>query len=219
MPSDAFRRLDEVARALPFPLDDTDAANAVFVQWRDAGGVQDRHTLDLWAYCFVQRYFLKRVGSERGSASEFDAIVGRTFERIHAKLSAGEVTTDRFASYVAVACKNALRNHRRDRRPTSELEEWTATTDAEAARDYDGALARRALGGAIAKLPGSVRTVAQLHFLDGHAYDAVATQTGIAIDTVRTYAARARSRLREDPDIRALYYDDVLPPAASDADP
>ena len=71
MPPDDLARLDAVARHLPFDVRDVDAANDAFARWRETG--EGLREVDLWAYCYVQRYFLAQFVRERGAASDVDA--------------------------------------------------------------------------------------------------------------------------------------------------
>ena len=48
--------------------------------------------------------------------------------------------------------------------------------------------------------------------------NAIAQATGYALPTVRTYASKAAARLGRVPELRAHFYDDVLPPGVLGAD-
>ena len=214
MSPDALRHLDAVARHLPFGIDDYAAANAAFARWKASGEDDDLQAVELWTYCYVQRYFLIRFLRERGAPSDFEACLSRAVQR--ARRSYDRVReAEKFASYVSVTCKNTLRNYRRDRRDLDEIADGMATTRQPDVPDYDGDVLRAVLARALDAMPATVREIGRLRFLDRMEYPEIAEATGRPLPTVRTYAARAMGRLREDPQLRALYYDDVLPPEAA----
>ena len=214
MPTDPLRRLDSVARHLPFGVLDFDAANDAFARWRASGEREHQRDVDLWAYCYVQRYFTIRFARERGTPSEVETCISLALQRI--RKGYGKVTDPlRFASYASVACKNTLRNHRRDRRTEPPLPEQLAAREAEdLTADLDLELIRHHVRVALRAVPRAPREVAALRFLEGAEYDEIADRLGLELPTVRTYASRAAALLREDDRLRALYYDDLLPPGA-----
>ena len=204
-----LRRLDALAAALPFAVDDYAAANAAFVAWREGSGA--RRTVDLWAYCYVHRYVLTRFARETGGApSDADVVTTKAYERI---LNGLDTVRDpgRFAQFVSVVCKNTLLNNRSRRRAFDALDEALPAEAPE--RDaVDAGLVRHTLAAAIAVLPEGIRETARLRFLEGLGYDALAERIGKEVPTARAYVSKAVRRLREDPALRALHFDDVLPP-------
>ena len=212
MSPDAHRRLAPLAAQLPFELTDTDAATAAFVRWAETGDADAHRHAQIWAYAFVQGYFLSRFAYERGAASDFDAVVETAFRRILGRFDAIE-HPDRFVHYVRRACKNVLRNHRRDRHGQDDLEErHLDPVEPEPVDAFDGPRIRRIIGAAIEALPDSMREVTRLRLLDDLSYAEIEAQTGVPLASARTFTARGMRRLREDPTIRALRYDDLLPP-------
>lgn len=213
MPTDDLRHLDAVARQLPFSVDDIGAANAAFGRWRE--GIEDRRTVDLWMYCYIQRYFVVRFLRERGAPSDLDHCVSHAFERVQKKLDQIEDET-RFAHYVSVACKHTLLNHRRDRREVSQVYEDTLEVEP-VPLATDGTYVRHIVESALDEAPEAVREVGRLRILEQLEYPDIAERTGRALATVRTYAWRAVMYLRDHPRVRSLHYDDVLPPGVLDA--
>lgn len=206
-----LRRLDAVAAALPFAIDDYAAANAAFVAWREGRG--GRRDVDLWAYCYVRRYVLTRFARETGGApSDFDVVVTKAYERV---LGSVDTVRDpsRFAQFVSVVCRNTLLNNRTRRRAFDELDE-TAPAPDDAPRDIDRDLLRHALALAIAALPEGIRETARLRLLEGLGYAELAERIGKGVPTARAYVSKAVKRLRQDPELRALHFDDVAPPGA-----
>lgn len=205
--------LDAIAARIGFALDDYDAANAAFRRWHASRTDRDLKTIQMWAYGYVQRYFLSRFANERtGGASDVDAAITRAFTRI---LDALDRITGAFSNYVSVVCKNVLLNHRRDRKRTTEVIEDTATIRELEADAYNRQLVRRVVVAAFDSLPPAIGTVGRMRYLEGRDYDDIAEVTGHPIDTVRTYAAKVRTRLAKHPDLRELHFTDVLPARAT----
>ena len=213
VPLGQLHRIDALARHLPFALDDYAEAGRAFARWRASGTAEDRHVVELWTYCYAHRYFSIRFSRERtAGASDVDEVIGRAYGRILRHL--GDVRQPlKYAHFVSVVCKRALLNYRARRRETVEVDEATTppTPPAEA-NDYDRQLVRAVLAEAIEGLPPAGREVARRRILEGLGYEAIAEATGHPTPTVRTYVSKALARLRTHPTLRALYYDDVLPP-------
>ncbi|MDT0631532.1 sigma-70 family RNA polymerase sigma factor [Rubrivirga sp. S365] len=209
----SFERLDAVAARLPFSVDDYGAAAAAFVRWRAGGGAADWEAAVTWAYCYSLRYLYVRFAREPAAASaDVEAVVDRTFMRVLDKLD--EVRDpSKFPQFVSVVCKRALLTYRERCRPTAALDEERMA--APPRPEYlDGDLVRWAVGRAVDALPPALRVVARMRLLDGAPYADVARATGHALPTVRTYLSKAVRRLRDDPHLRALAFDDVLPVGA-----
>ena len=210
MSHSSFSGLDAIAARIGFALDDYDAANRAFGRWRDSRADGDLEIIQMWAYGYVQRYFLSRFANERaGGASDVDAAITRAFTRI---MEAVDRITGAFANYVSVVCKNVLLNHRRDRKQTTEVMEDTATVRELEADAYDRQLVQRVVAAAFDDLPPAIGEVGRMRYLECREYADIAEITGHAIATVRTYAAKVRTRLADHPDLRDLHFSDVLPP-------
>lgn len=211
--TDQLRFLDSVAGHLPFAVDDYPAAGEAFARWRRTEADADRHTVELWAYCYTLRYFYTQFARERTSGvSDLDAVVDTAYGRILGHLDRVREPL-RFAAFVSVVCKRTLLNHRTRRRPTTEVDEHTAPTlPADAAAVHDGRIVRDALVRAVDGLPEALREIARMRLLDQAPYEQIAEATDRPLPTIRTYVSKAVARLREDPHLRAFYYDDVLPP-------
>ena len=209
-----MRDYDLLTADLPFGLDDVDAANEAFAAGR-RGDARAARSANLWAYAYVLRYMKRKFARERfGGPSDRDVAETRAIGAIK---KAWERVEDegRFASYIAKSCKNALLTHRARRKTTVEADDLSlAPTLDDERHASDGAVVRRDVAAAIADLPPAVRAVAEMRFLGAMDYDAIAQATGHALPTVRTYAHKAMTRLREHPRVRAHFFDDVLPPGA-----
>ncbi|HEX9950459.1 MAG TPA: sigma-70 family RNA polymerase sigma factor [Rubricoccaceae bacterium] len=209
-----MRDLARLAAALPFSLDDTDAAAAAFAAGR-SGDAGARRDADLWAYIWTLRYIARKFLTERvGEPSDVDAVETRALEGVRKVWDAVEDAA-RFPSYVSKVCKNAVLTHRARRRTMVEADETVLGPAFDDERfDQDAVIVRRDVVTAIADLPPAVRAVATMRFLDAVGYEDIAEATGHPLPTVRAYLSKAVARLREAPHLRAHFFDDVLPPGA-----
>ena len=213
MSDDPFARLDAVAANLPFAVDDYTAAAAAFVRWRAGGDKADWDTAVLWVYCYVLRYLYVRFRREPAAAvSDVEAVVDRTFTKTVEAL--GTVRhPEKLPQFVSVVCKRALLTYRQRCRPAEALDEERLAAPPRP-DDFDRALVRWAAARAVESLPPALRPVARMRLLEKVPYAEIAEATGHPLPTVRTYVSKAIRRLREDPDLRALAFDDVLPRGA-----
>lgn len=204
---------DALAARLPFAVDDYPAAGRAFAAWRASGADADGETVKLWAYCYVQRHVWGRFARERtGGAADVDEAVSRAFLGV---LRGMDHVDDplRFPHYVSVVCKRTVLGHRVRRHDTVEATDaHLPPEDAALPSPYAAEAVRADVEVALATLPPSVGEVARLRFLDGLDYESIAARLGRPIASVRTYAARACARLRDDPFLRAHHFDDVAPP-------
>jgi RNA polymerase sigma factor (sigma-70 family) len=214
-----LRDLAPLLAALPFGVDDTEAAGRAFAAGRAGEARQHEHAM-VWAYVWMVRYTTRRFATERaGGASDLDAVQTRASEGIR-KAAAGVSDPLKFPSYVSVVCKNAVLTHRERRRMTVEADDTTLAPVYDDDRyDGDGAVVRRDVTEIIEALPPAVREVARLSLLEKRSFDEIAEATGHPLPTVRTYVSKANARLRESPLLRAHFYSDVLPPGALGAGP
>ena len=204
--------LDALLRHLPFDLDDVKAANASFASWRNEGRAADKRVVDLWTYCFVWRYLLtKFTRLTHLPQSDFDALVGDVYERVQQKLGSVRVP-ERYASWLSVLCHHAfisyLRKHKR--KGGLEVPLYTDVVAEPAAEYYDVELIQEALIAAIDALPGFLRQVAQLRFIQQKTYQETAAIMQKDVSVVRAYAHKALLRLRKNPRLKALYEDEDM---------
>lgn len=209
-------RLDVLVRELPFAIDDFDAAGDAFVRWRQTQSDEDRHTVQLWAYCYTLWYFYPKFAQERTSGvSDLDAALDRSYDRILRSLDTIR-DAERFPHFVSVVCKNVLMSHRTRRRETVEVDEEMLPTPEKGAQAYDRILVRRVLDRAIDAMPDAIREIGRMRLLEGRSYQDITEETGRPIASVRTYVSKVKARLRDNPEVRALY--EGLPEANSDSD-
>jgi len=197
-------RLRTVIDRLPFPVDDSEAANEAFRRWKTDDDPEAGRVVDLWTYCYVCRYFLsKAAGDAFDRAAAPDRLITRTFEKVRDKRDSVR-NPDQYASWVSVVCKNTFLNHtRRDRRPQSIDEEHGPTLQADktsATREIG--FVRESLEAAIENLPNYLQEPARLYFLEDRDFDEISEAVGKPVPTIRTYKHKALQKLREDETLR-----------------
>ncbi|MEM0961617.1 MAG: sigma-70 family RNA polymerase sigma factor [Bacteroidota bacterium] len=205
MHNDSPDRFDSLADKLPFAVDDYDTVREVYVRWRLQRAASDLETIQTWSYLYALRYLYARFRTERtGASSDLDMAVLRAVQRIYRSLESVR-DPERFPQFVSVICRRVLLSHRERRRELAEINDYDAPVEALEAEGYDRQLVRHVLQQAIERLPASLRTIARMRLIDECPYDDIAEATGHPVPTVRTYVSRSLSRLRQDPDVRALY--------------
>ena len=208
--SDRLKRLGTLARRLPFAVDDYEAASQAFVRWRESGRDADLETIEVWLYCYSQRYVLTRLMREAPlAAGETDRILGDVFSRARDKLDS-VAEPERFSHWASVVCRNAFLNSVRRLFQRTDLDDAPVATydaDEETMATLDRSLVRHVVDRAVARLPAALEPIARLRLIEQHSYDHIAAATAHPLPTVRTYAAKAVGRLREDPELRALLHD------------
>jgi RNA polymerase sigma factor (sigma-70 family) len=214
---DRLDRIGAVAAHLPFPMEDFDAANRTFGRWVAQRENRDLETVEVWLYCYVQRYVLGRLlHGPRLGGGEADRIIGEVFDRAREQLHK-VADPAHFTHWVSAVCRNTFLNSLRRRYEPADLDggalpEPEADPEPELP-EPDRALVRHAVGRALQTLPERLQPVARLRFLEGHSYGHIAAVTGYKLPTVRAYAARAVRHFRADPGLRALQQDlDAVPP-------
>lgn len=197
-------RLRTVLDRLPFPVDDSDAANEAFRRWREEQDAQTERVVDMWTYCYVCRYFLaKAAGDAFDSVSAPDKLITRTYRKIQSNRESVR-NPSRYANWVSVVCKNTFLNHtRRDRTAESINEDEGPTLEAESNHTIsDFGFVQEAFEDAIDRLPNYLQEPARLYFLEDLEFEEISEKIGKAVPTVRTYKHKAVQRLREDETLR-----------------
>jgi len=207
-------RLAAITRALPFALDDFDEARGAYGRWRSSKSDGERQVALLWAYGYILRYYTRRFVEERTSTpSDYDAVIDEATRRLLRVFDTGIDDPDKFPQFVSVLCKNVLRSFRERRRLLGDVEETTLAMPETSARldPLDRSITREAILDAIDALPPSQASVVRLRLLKGMPYPEVAKTLDLPIDSARTYYSRAISRLRDVPELRAIWYGDADP--------
>lgn len=199
MTPSSFEHLDRLVAHLPFPLDDTDQANASFARWRKHGEREDAKIVALWTYSFVMRYFLvKAVRGSIRSASDLDALITTVYRKVERKR---DTVNDprRYASWVSVVCKNTLINYVQRKRPERSIhDEHGPVLVTEPATYHDAGFVLQELRDAIDRLPPYLQDTARLYFLEECSYEEISDHIGKDIPTVRSYRHKVVRKFRED---------------------
>jgi RNA polymerase sigma factor (sigma-70 family) len=192
---------------LSFALDDTEAVNQAFQTYRNEGRDEAEEQVEVWTYCYVYRYFMKKFGA--GSiqeAADADDLIARAFQKARRKRSSVQ-DPSRYANWVSVVCKNTFLNYaRRDRVAQSIDDEEGPELVAEdpPPSRSDVGFVRQAFERAIDRLPDYLQEPARLYFLEDHTFQEIAEVIDKSVPTVRTYKHKAVKRLRKDDELRAL---------------
>jgi RNA polymerase sigma factor (sigma-70 family) len=192
-------RLQNVLERLPFAVDDTDAANEAFRRWRQQGKEEEKHTVDLWTYCYVSRYFLAKSARKTTftNVSDADELTTRAFQKVQQSRDSVR-NHERYASWVSVICKNVLLNYvRRDRYAESIQDEDGPTLTAQARQSVaEVGFVQEAITDAIDELPSYLQEPARLYFLENLGFSEISEAIGKPVATVRTYKHKAVKQLR-----------------------
>lgn len=206
-------RLRALAEHLPFELQDAGAANEAYVQWRETKTQKHKRTVDLWTYCYAQLYVLKRLTRDSAvSPGDLDALIEQVCSRL---LKGMDSVKDpkRYTHWVNVVCRNTYLNGRRKTRVHSAInEEILPNEDASLFSSMDQEAIRSSVSTAISRLPAAIRDIAAMRLIELKPYDEIADLTDRPIATVRTYVAKAKSKLCEDSELRRIAAD-ILPAA------
>jgi RNA polymerase sigma factor (sigma-70 family) len=196
-------QLRTVTDRLPFPIDDTDAANQAFRQWRANPTPDTERVVEMWTYCYVCRYFLaKAAGDAFDRAAAPDELITRTYEKVRDNIDSVR-DADQFASWVSVVCKNTFLNYtRRNRTAKSINDAHGPVLKADAPEGAEMRFVEELLGQAIERLPEYLREPARLYFLEDRTFEEISDAIGKPVPTVRTYKHKAVKKLREDNALR-----------------
>jgi len=208
-PLESSDRIAALVRHLPFPVDDFDAARDTYARWRSQGADPDLETSKLWAYCYVVWYFYGKFAREKSAGpSDLDQVIERSCRRIFRSIARVR-DPQRFPHYVSVVCRNVFSSYRDRRQPMSELPELRSPAPEHDIEVLDRPLVRRAVERAVAALPTAIGEVARMRLLENRSYTDIAEATGRPVATTRTYMSKALVKLRDDPDLRAVYLGDA----------
>ena len=204
MSTSSSSRLQAISDRLPFPVDDTEAANNAFRRWYREDDPDAERIVELWVYCYVCRYFLlKAAGGVFDQAAILDELITSTYDKIRANRDSVR-DPDRFSSWVSVICKNTFLNYARRPRTAESIDRGHGPT----LQAEDGAPTaqlghtREVIEDAIDRLPDYLRIPARLYFLEDRSFEEIGERTGKAISTVRTYKHKAVQELRDDDTLR-----------------
>ncbi len=197
-------KLRSVLDRLPFSVDDTEAANDAFRDWRERDDVQSGRLVDLWTYCYICRYFLTKAAQDKfHNASDADELITEAYQKVQGNRE-NVRDPDCYASWVSVICKNTFLNYtRRDRFSESiNDEEGPELAVDEAPPVAEVGFVRQAFAQAINRLPNYLQEPAQLYFLEHKEFEEISEAVGKPVATVRTYKHKATKHLRNDDTLR-----------------
>lgn len=197
-------QLRTVLEQLPFGVDDIEAANEVFQDWRESGAEADLQIVDLWTYCYICRYFLgKAAADEFSNASDADELITKAYQKVQNKRDTVR-NPNRYAHWVSVVCKNTFLNYtRRDRVSESIDEEEGPTLSEDGAHPLtEYGFVREAFEAAIERLPDYLQEPARLYFLENREFEEISDTVDKPVATIRTYKHKAVKRLRQDDTLR-----------------
>lgn len=199
---------EPVARHLPFPVGDIAAINTTFVRWLRGRSARDRRTVDLWTYCYVNRYFThKLLARDLKVISDVDELTAKAYAKIRTHMK--DVNhPDRYAHWVSVVCRNTFINYTREPYHAKLFEEsGEQRLRSKAPRNghaRDTATTFAVVDRAIRKLPRFLRATARMRFLDALTYPQISERTGKPVPTIRAYVHKARGRIQKDRAVRRL---------------
>lgn len=197
--------IDAVSTSLPFGVDEYEQVNRVYGKWVREGNPSDRREVDVWTYCYVQRYFeVQSMRSSHALRSDADRLVDvtlRKLERVTYQLRQPE----RYTSWVSSICRNTYRTYVRTRRIRELNDPELLVSESENTGGYDVSTMYDALNTAIRHLPDFLRPIATMRFVESKSYREMAAVTGKSIPTLRSYTNRALNVLRADARVRSVF--------------
>jgi DNA-directed RNA polymerase specialized sigma24 family protein len=197
--------IDAVSTSLPFGVDDYAEVNKTYRRWVEQRKASDRRLIDVWTYCFVQRFFaLQFLRSPEWTRSDADRLVDITLQRLRAS-SYQLRNPERYTSWVASACRNAYLTYVRGRRTDGLEDPDMLVAEPDVSSGYDVAAMYGVLELGISRLPVFLRATARLRLIEGTPYGEISSRTGRSIPTLRAYVNRALDTLRSDPQVRRVF--------------
>ncbi len=197
--------IDAVSTSLPFGVDDYTEVNRTYLRWVERCGDSDRRFIEIWTYCYVQRFFARQFQrSPEWMRSDADRLIDTTLQRLRAARYQLR-DPERYAYWVISVCRNAHFTYLRGRRLDGLADPDSLIAEPTVSSQYDVAAMYEALEFGIARLPVFLRDAARLRLVEGKPYREIAARTGKSIPTLRSYANRALSALRRDAHVRRVF--------------
>lgn len=211
--AEPFASVQLVAAQLPFHLDETDKANAAFMQWHETKDPKAKRTVDLWTYCFIRRYYLAKAAKDKAMrTTDVEELVEKVYARV--EKSRGTIRdAARYASWTSVVCRNMFLNYIRRRRDMVSVDEGLVhTLEADSFEThYEAMLLIQTLIAAIGRLPGFLQQVARFRLVEQWSYEDISKALDKPIPNIRSYVNKACKRLRQDPYL-VTFFDRYAPP-------
>lgn len=201
-------KISELARRLPFDVDDSPAVNAVFSRWHGMANPEDEKLIDLWTYCFVYRYFSwKYLQKHITRVPDFETLLTETYQRVIEKRNSLDPSA-RYASWVSVVCLNEFRSYLRQSHRLRFVDDDhfdRIAADPMYQVFRDPAALRPAIEAAINRLPEYLVDAARARFLQQLDYDEIQQILPHDGPTLRAYCHKARRMMSEDEELRRVY--------------
>ena len=203
-------------KAIDFQLDNADAVNDRFVQWRLIGTANDGEWVQTWVYCWTRRYFFRKfLCGQIHSAGDTEKLIEEVyflFIQKHAHVH----TPSHFAAWLSVICKYRFLNYIRSCHPEHWNEALTEVVGNEADKsivhDLDVKLFfDRIISGEMRQLPDYVQTDIHKKIWEDKEYHVIAQEMGYSVETIRAYFARGIKALRNSHTIREAYAESYEP--------
>lgn len=205
--SSLLEHIEQLARRLPFDLDDSESVNDAYHRWFVSRSRKDNHILEIWTYCYVYRYFTwKYIQNAAGSVADFEHLISRTYRKIMQHRERLDERA-RYASWVSVICKRTFLNFARARNDVVYLDQQTQELLVSEARPRarDRILMRQEIVAAVKRLPEYLQEAARLRFIRHMEYSEMEELMGKPVPTLRAYCHKALQKLREDESLRVFF--------------
>lgn len=151
----------------------------------------------------IRRFFLLQTGGDRMLS---DDLAQETFIRVWNRLPELDQPA-KFHSWVYRIAYNIWIDHIRRRKESSPLEGMSIEDDRGAESPADSHDLHRILMRELARLNDQERTAATLYYLSELSIKEICTVTGMADGTVKSHLSRARTKLRQAPELKRYHND------------
>ena len=197
--------VDAVSKSLPFGVDEYETVNRTYKRWSKWKDEGDRRVIEIWTYCYVQRYFaIQFLRSPAWMRSDADRLVDATLRRLRA--SSDQLRNpERYTAWVVSVCRNTYLTYIRGRHLDGLADPDSIVAEPVDSVQYDVVTMYRVLDRGIERLPDFLQEVARLRLIEGRPYREIAALTGQRVPTLRSYANRALAGLRKDPEVRKVF--------------
>ncbi|MBX7152944.1 sigma-70 family RNA polymerase sigma factor [bacterium] len=209
-----YHAYDLATKNLSFSINDLARVNELYHQWRQENSSNTIRELEIWAYCWIRRYFIRKfVKGKIQDISDTEQLIEDVFIAFfkkHHTLKNTRVLTH----WISVICKYRYLNYVRAWYPVSEklLEEAEEETEVDFENDIltvidSKNLYQEVVSKEMNHLPEYIQAIVRKKIWEGKSYDEIATETGYSVETVRAYYSRALKELRHSESLTNLVKD------------
>ncbi|NUM79663.1 hypothetical protein HUU42_02565 [bacterium] len=203
-----------LATSLNFPVNDLKQVDELYHQWRKETSSKVIRELEVWAYCWIRQYFLRKfMKGKIRDISDTEQLIEDVFLAFYKKHYSLK-NTRILSHWISVLCKYRFLNYIRSWYPVNE--KLAEEAGMEAVIDFENDLltvidAKNLYEKVVLKemnhLPEYIRTIVRKKIWEGKAYDEIAAETGYSVETVRAYYSRAMKELRHSESLHHLTKD------------